>query len=329
MSLARQTRRVSQQAHGFIQPSQLVGDTVFAPALRTGAMYSNFPAPASLTSIRTNWCLPRSFTTTTSDTQASAAQGAAAEQVKADARASGDGKGTGDSGRGSGSSGGRPKPNLVRALRNGLILMLGLATAGYTYLEIQERKRAQTKATVTSYQTTGEIKLGGPWSGLVDQDGQPASSDDYLGKYMLIYFGFTHCPDICPTEINKMMDALDKIEKTHPQFYKNIKTVFISVDPDRDTVARLKEYSTKFHPRMRWVTGPMDKIREAAKKYRVYFSIPDDIQPGEDYLVDHSIFFYMMDRDGKFMEFFGKNSTADEIATRMVRIIDEDLKKRP
>lgn len=73
----------------------------------------------------------------------------------------------------------------------------------------------------------------------------------------------------------------------------------------------------------------MDDIVAAAKKYRVYFSIPDDLAPGEDYLVDHSIFFYMMGRDGKFMEFFGKNLTADEIAVKMTRIVKEDLASRP
>lgn len=122
------------------------------------------------------------------------------------------------------------------------VTALALATGGYVYFDQQEKAKGTT-AKVTSYQTAGEIKLGGPWSGLVDSDGKPASSDQYYGNYMLIYFGFTHCPDICPTEINKMMAALDRIQAESPEVYDKVKTVFITVDPARDTQERLREYA--------------------------------------------------------------------------------------
>ncbi len=96
-----------------------------------------------------------------------------------------------------------------RGMRIFFAFVAALGIGGYAYLDYLERQKGPAK--VTSYQTAGEIKLGGPWSNLVDSEGKPASSDQYLGKYMLIYFGFTHCPDICPTEINKMMAALDKV----------------------------------------------------------------------------------------------------------------------
>lgn len=214
----------------------------------------------------------------------------------------------------------------LRGMKLALFAAAAMGVGGYIYLEQQDKAKGAV-ARVTTYETASEIRIGGPWSGLVDMNGVPASSEDYKDKYLLLYFGFTHCPDICPTEIKKMMAALDKIEKKHPDVYSHIRSAFITVDPARDTPERLKEYASEHHPRLRWITGPMENIRATAKKFRVYFSIPDDIQPGENYLVDHSIYFFMMGRKGQFMEFYGKNLTADEVAIKMTRAIKEDLAK--
>lgn len=92
--------------------------------------------------------------------------------------------------------------------------------------------------------------------------------------------------------------------------------VFVSVDPARDTVPAVKQYVAEFHPRLVGLTGEYDAVKRACKSYRVYFSTPPDAQPTDDYLVDHSIFFYLMDPLGQFVDAFGKNTTADEVAQK-------------
>lgn len=216
----------------------------------------------------------------------------------------------------------REAPKNFRALWFTLIAGLG----GYAFLKYRDTDQvANTK--VMTYQVAGKLELGGPFSGLIDQDGKPASSDQYIGKYPLMYFGFTHCPDICPTELKKMMLALDRVEKEAPDVYAMIKPIFISVDPLRDTIPKLKSYSKEYHPRIRWLTGPYDKLLEVAKKYRVYFSIPDDVTADDDYNVDHSIFFFLMDKQGQMLNYYGQNMTADEVAKSMIGVVRENMNK--
>lgn len=121
----------------------------------------------------------------------------------------------------------------------------------------------------------------------MDQNGKPFTDADLKGKFTLIYFGFTHCPDICPEELDKMSDVVDKIDKEHPG--KDIVTpVFVSVDPARDSVPQVKAYVQEFHPRIIGLTGDYDNVKKACKSYRVYFSTPPDAKATDDYLVDHS-----------------------------------------
>jgi protein SCO1/2 len=101
--------------------------------------------------------------------------------------------------------------------------------------------------------------------------------------------------------------------------------VFISIDPKRDTTARLQEYKKQWNPKMLWLTGNFTQVEDVAKKFRVYYSAPD-VKEGEDqdYLVDHSIFFYLMDKRGDFMEYFGKWMSAEEVANKMRQTISAD-----
>lgn len=179
------------------------------------------------------------------------------------------------------------------------------------------------RPTVEYDEPVGKPLLGGPFD-LVDDDGKKVTSEDLKGKYLLLYFGFTYCPDICPTELAKMMAVLETIKKTPG--LPSVTPVFISIDPERDTKQRLKEYKKNYSPDMLWLTGPIEKIDEVAKAYRCYYYIPteDERQGDNDYLVDHSIFFYLINQEGDFLDFFGKNLTPEEVSVKMVKSLKRD-----
>ena len=126
-----------------------------------------------------------------------------------------------------------------------------------------------------------------------------------------MYFGFTRCPDICPEELDKMARTLDIVDVKEPNV---VIPLFITCDPARDEPAALKGYLAEFHPRMLGLTGTYDQIKEMCKSYRVYFSTPQNVKPGQDYLVDHSIYFYLMDPEGDFVEALGRQHSPDDAA---------------
>lgn len=113
-----------------------------------------------------------------------------------------------------------------------------------------------------------------------------------------VYFGFTHCPDICPEELDKMAQMIDLVKESCGNI---MRPIFITCDPARDTPAVNKEYLKEFHPDLIGLTGTWEQIKAVCKAYRVYFSTPPNVKPGQDYLVDHSIYFYLMGRSSMFM----------------------------
>ncbi|KAH7405709.1 SCO1/SenC-domain-containing protein [Phaeosphaeria sp. MPI-PUGE-AT-0046c] len=194
--------------------------------------------------------------------------------------------------------------------------------AYFTY----EKERIARKRIADQTKGMGKPKVGGPFQ-LVDQEGKVFSSDDMLGKYSLVYFGFTHCPDICPDELDKMALMYDKVVESCG---KVLLPLMITCDPARDNPAVLKEYLKEFHPEFIGLTGSYEQIKSTCKAYRVYFSTPASVKPGEDYLVDHSIYFYLMDPEGDFVEAIGRNFTADQAAKIMIDHIkdwEKPLKK--
>lgn len=125
---------------------------------------------------------------------------------------------------------------------------------------------------------------------------------------MQVYFGFTHCPDICPEELDKMAEMIDEVKKVAGN---TLRPIFITCDPARDTPAVMKAYLKEFHPDIIGLTGTWDDIKGICKKYRVYFSTPPDVKPGQDYLVDHSIYFYLMGECPR--ESIAKQESADDM----------------
>jgi protein SCO1/2 len=128
--------------------------------------------------------------------------------------------------------------------------------------------------------------IGGPFT-LVDQNGRAVSDRDFAGRYRIVYFGYTHCPDVCPTDLATIGQALNLFDKKDPARAARVQPIFITVDPARDTPAVLKDYLRAFHPRLAGLTGSAAQIADAEKKFVVY-ARKGDLQPGGGYAMDHS-----------------------------------------
>jgi protein SCO1/2 len=126
---------------------------------------------------------------------------------------------------------------------------------------------------------------------------------------MLIYFGFTFCPDACPTALGVMSSALDKLDVAADR----VVPILITIDPDRDKPAVLKDYVSNFHPRMVGLTGTPEQIAKVAKSYRIFYQKAPGASPDE-YVMDHTTLIYLMDGDGKYITHFGPDATPDQIS---------------
>lgn len=158
----------------------------------------------------------------------------------------------------------------------------------------------------------GTVTVGGPFQ-LVDQNGQPFTDQNMKGKPYLVFFGYTHCPDICPTTLFDMSQLMRKLGPDADR----IGTLFITVDPERDTSPVLKDYLASFDPHLRGLTGSQPAIDQAIKDYRVYAKkVP---LQGSDYTMDHTALVYLMDKDGRFVAPFDMQRTADTEAAELRR----------
>ena len=145
-------------------------------------------------------------------------------------------------------------------------------------------------------ETTGKALIGGPFA-LVGKDGKTVTEQDFRGRHMLVFFGFTHCPDICPAELQVMAAALDGLgpdaEKVVP--------IFITLDPERDTPEAVTAYVENFGPNFVGLSGSLEAIAKDAKAYRVSYQKFQDEKTGDNYTIDHSALAYLMDPDGEYI----------------------------
>ncbi|KAI8927073.1 SCO1/SenC-domain-containing protein [Entophlyctis helioformis] len=196
------------------------------------------------------------------------------------------------------------------------LLVSGLALLAYFQ---SERSKVEELREKSKNEAVGKPKLGGSFT-LVDHDGRPVTDLDFRGKFMLLYFGYTFCPDVCPEELEKMAVIVDGLNHNAGYSEDTIVPIFISCDPKRDSVESIREYLKDFHPKFVGMTGTYNQIRRIAKAYRLYFSAPPRAVDDDDtdYLVDHSIFFYLVDPDGQYVAHFGKNETAEQVTAKIV-----------
>ncbi len=189
---------------------------------------------------------------------------------------------------------------LIRGLVFCLALLIGAAIVVGARMYFERREEANIQLDRPS--------IGGAFT-LVDQDGKTVTDRDFRGKLLLVYFGYTFCPDVCPTELQAMtlvMDELGDLAGT------KVVPLFITIDPQRDTPAVLKEYMGNFHPAFHALTGTPEQIAQAAKAYRVYYGKAKD-GGDTDYLMDHSGFVYLMDGEGRYATHFRPNAPTDDV----------------
>ena len=167
-----------------------------------------------------------------------------------------------------------------------------------------------------SQRVTGQAGIGGPFE-LVNGDGKTVTDRAWPGKYLLVYFGYTFCPDVCPTTLNEMAGALEQLGPKA----NLLQPLFITVDPKRDTPDAVKQFAAAFSPRLVGLTGTQDQIAKAARAYRVFFKVhaPKDGEKADEYTVDHSSIIYLMGPDGRFIAPIRADLPADAMAKDIAR----------
>jgi cytochrome oxidase Cu insertion factor (SCO1/SenC/PrrC family) len=201
----------------------------------------------------------------------------------------------------------RPSVSTARGLRT-LRISLALACVLFSAPVAANEAAEPSPTELIEGLLSGRAPVGGPFE-LTDQSGHRRTDADFRGKLVVLYFGYTYCPDVCPTELQSISLALDKLGAAA----EAVQPLFITVDPERDTPARLADFVSSFHPRLIGLTGSLADIRKTAIAYRTFFVKNSTSTPG-DYSVDHTGFIYLVGKDGQYLGFLPPGSTPDAIA---------------
>ena len=197
-------------------------------------------------------------------------------------------------------------------------LYLGIAVVAVV-LGITAREITKTNDTIVvrdvriENSQSGTPLIGGSFS-LTDHNGRTVTDKDLRGRHLLIFFGYTYCPDICPTNLSTMTTALEMLGARAQQ----IQPAFVTIDPERDNPEQLKMYVSHFHPKLLGLTGTPAQIKQVAQVYRIHAAKADeDPQDAENYLMDHTSLTYLMGPDGKYKTFFRHGMTAEAMAEKL------------
>lgn len=182
---------------------------------------------------------------------------------------------------------------------------------------LQDGKRVDKAASSIAINTAG-ADLGGPFT-LVGVGGRTVTDRDFRGRYMLLYFGYSYCPDVCPTELQMVGRALDMMGPAA----QKIVPIFVSVDPARDTPEELAKYVKAFYPRMIGLTGTRAEIDKVTGSYHAYYKIGKPSKPGaKDYLVNHTAFLYLVGPDGKLRTMYRGGANAEQLSRALKAQVD-------
>jgi len=196
----------------------------------------------------------------------------------------------------------------LRALQITLAVLVGLLLASWIVVwqtskdnrRLGEMRDAAIQLDAQQSMPPNTAKIGGPFT-LTNQDNHKVSDTNFRGKYLLVYFGYTYCPDLCPTGLTSIAHALDQLGDD----VNKVQPLYITVDPERDTPAKLKEYIASFHPKIIGLTGTAQQIASVAKEYQVYYKKGEMVDEN-DYIMDHSSLIYLMDPNGQFISTFNE-----------------------
>jgi len=207
---------------------------------------------------------------------------------------------------------------MIRAAIISLALIACIAAgAGILYLmpgEFGIEREADSEAS-----SSKSSLLGGPFS-MVDHDGKAVTEADYAGRFMVVYFGYTFCPDVCPLGLQLIGEALEIFEEKGGDLAK-VAPLFVTVDPERDTPEVLKNYLSNFHPSLRGLGGSVEQLTAMAKAYRAYFAKVKDETSSAEYLMDHTAITYLMGKDGGYVGHFSHNTSAENMAKKFLETI--------
>lgn len=201
----------------------------------------------------------------------------------------------------------------TRLLAIAIISLIGGAGIGALTLP---QVRGALSGSGTAPKSEGKALVGGPFA-LVDQTGRTVSDRDFRGRFMLVYFGYTYCPDVCPAGLQVIAAALDQLGANADR----VVPIFVTLDPERDTPQHMGEYVKSFGPRFVGLTGSAEAIAKVAKAYRVYFKKVADAKAPENYTLDHTSIIYLMDDKGEFVTHFTHATNVDQLAAQLRKVL--------
>ncbi len=193
-------------------------------------------------------------------------------------------------------------------LKRSRLIAIVIAIIGGVGLGVGARYISSGGDIPAAVRTITDPGIGGPFR-LIDQDGKPRTDADFRGKLMLVEFGYTFCPDICPLGLTLFAEVLERLGPDAD----SLQAIFITFDPGRDTPEVLRSYVDHFSPRIVGLTGTEEDIAAVARAYRVYYKAAADRATNPNYLVDHSAFLYLMDREGRFLTHFTHETPPERV----------------
>ncbi|KII70378.1 Protein SCO2, mitochondrial [Thelohanellus kitauei] len=216
------------------------------------------------------------------------------------------------------------RPPVIRYKTAKIIVILGVVVTCSLFLYMTIKRTLYKKELQKTYSSVSHLKIGGPFD-MVDHNGNVFTEKDIEGKFCLFYFGFVHCPDICPETLERITEIMNHLPPALVDKY--VRCIFVTVDPNRDTPQLMKKYISEFHPQTIGLTGDKEQVDHIKESFRAYSKISLQVTP-DDYIVDHSVGIYLVGPDGFVWTTFIKDRDVKEAAKQIEFIITDYLKNK-